>query len=112
MLNNYLLNTKVTLERPNVTLDESSGAKRETWNPVSGSTLIPASVQPVNSQVRHALASRQITITHRIYTYQNLNPKRGDRILTTEGTYFLITGFFNQAGRNSVYMIEAREVTA
>jgi len=112
MLANHLLNTTVTLERPAVTIDESSGAKRETWNPVTGSTNIPASVQPVNSQVRYALASRQITITHRIFTNRDLGPKRGDRILTASGTYYLVTGFFNQAGRNQVYMIEGREVTA
>lgn len=112
MISAQALNSTVTLERPQVTLDESSGAKRETWNPVTGSINVPASVQPVNSQVRHALASRQISISHRIYTNTDLKPKRGDRVVTSSGTYFLITGFFNQAGRNKVYLIEAREVLA
>lgn len=110
MFSTYLLNTTVTLERPLVTIDEVSGSKRETWNPVTGSANIPASVQPVNSQVRQALASRQITITHRIYTYKNLQPKRGDRLVSSSGVYYLITGFFNQAGRDKLYMIEGKEV--
>lgn len=112
MISPILLNTIITLQRPFVTIDSSSGAKREAWNPVVGSIDIPASIQSVSSQVRHSLASRQIVITHRIYTSQNLNPKRGDRLTSgVDGIYYLVTGYYNQAGRNNIFMIEGREVS-
>lgn len=111
MISTSLITDTVTLERPFIILDELAGSKRETWNPVPGSQNIPASIQPVSSQVRQEFASRQIIITHRIYTRVDLKPQRGDRIRPNKGSVvYLITGFFNQAGRDQVYLIEAREV--
>lgn len=112
MISDSLITDTITLERPVITVDASSGSKREVWNPVTGSENIPASIQPVSSAVRMELASRQIILTHRIYTRTDLKPKRGDRVRPNRGgVVYLVTGFFNQAGRDQVYMIEAREVT-
>jgi hypothetical protein len=111
MISPQLLNKRVTLERPVITIDASSGSKRETWETVPGSDNIPASVQPVSSKVQQQYASRQIVITHQIFTGIDMHPKRGDRVrLVGLGTYYLVTGFFNQAGKNKVFMIEGREV--
>jgi hypothetical protein len=112
MISPSLITDTVTLERPYIILDQVAGSKRETWNPVSGSQNIPASIQPVSAQVRQDFASRQIIITHRIYTRTDLKPQRGDRIRPNKGTVvYMVTGYYNQAGRDEVYMIEAREVS-
>lgn len=111
MFSTHLLNQLITLERPLITIDASAGSKREVWEPVPDAINIYASIQPVSSKVRQEFASRQIVITHRIYLRTDLKSKRGDRIkIVGSETYYLITGFFNQAGKNSVYMIEGKEV--
>lgn len=113
MMSSSLITDTVTLERPYIILDQLAGSKRETWNSVYGSQNIPASIQPVSAQVRQDFASRQIIITHRIYTRTDLKPQRGDRIRPNKGTaVYMVTGYYNQGGRDQVYMIEAREVSA
>lgn len=112
MISPSLTNAFISLERATITIDELAGSKREVWNSVEGSENIPASIQPVSSIVRHEYASRQIIITHRIYTRKNLNPKRGDRLRPSKSEiYYVVSGFFNVAGRNEVFVIEAREIT-
>lgn len=110
MLSPFLLNKKVTLERSVITLDSSAGSKRENWKPITGSENIPASIQPVSTLLRQEYASRQIIITHQIYTSVDLKPKRGDRLrLENTTTYYVITGFMNIASRGKLFMIEGKE---
>lgn len=110
MLSPFLLNKFITLERSVITLDSSAGSKRENWKPIKGSENIPASIQPVSTLLRQEYASRQIIITHQIYTRVNLNPKRGDRVrLDNSNTYYVVTGFMNVASRNKLFMIEGKE---
>lgn len=112
MISPTLTNAFISLERPTITIDELAGSKREIWNIMEGCENIPASIQPVSSMVRHEYAARQIVITHRIYTRKNLSPKRGDRLRPSKSeVYYIVSGFFNVAGRNEVFVIEAREVT-
>jgi hypothetical protein len=112
MISPTLTNAFVSLERPVITIDELAGSKREVWTIVDNCENVPASIQPVSALVRHEYAARQIIITHRIYTRKNLNPKRGDRIRPSKSeSYYVVSGFFNVAGRNEVFVIEAREVT-
>ena len=75
MLSPFLLNKKVTLERSVITLDASAGSKRENWKAVTGSENISASIQPVSTLLKQEYASRQIIITHQIYTSVDLKPK-------------------------------------
>jgi len=112
MISPTLTNSYISLERPVITLDEDAGSKREVWTVVEGAKDIPASIQPVSAIVRHEYAARQIIVTHRIYTRTNLNPKRGDRIKPHKsGSYFVVSAFYNLAGKNEVFVIEAREMT-
>lgn len=111
MISPFLLNKKITLERSVITLDSSAGSKREDWKPIKGSENILASIQPVSTLLRHEYASRQIIITHQIYTSVDLKPKRGDRIrLENSTTYYVVTGFINVASRNKLFMIEGKEM--
>lgn len=111
MLSPFLLNKKVTLERSVITLDSSAGSKREDWRSITGSENIPASIQPVSTLLKQEYASRQIIITHQIYTSVDLKPKRGDRIrLVNSTTYYVVTGFINVASRNKLFMIEGKEM--
>jgi hypothetical protein len=113
MISSSLITDTVTLERPYITLDEVAGSKREVWNPVVGSQNIPASIQPVSAQVRQDFASRQIIITHRIYTRSDLKAQRGDRVRPNKGTaVYMVTAYYDQGGRGQVFMIEGREVSA
>ncbi len=110
MLSPFLLNKKVTLERSVITLDASAGSKRENWKAVTGSENISASIQPVSTLLKQEYASRQIIITHQIYTSVDLKPKRGDRVrLENTNTYYVVTGFMNIASRNKLFMIEGKE---
>lgn len=111
MISPNILNKLVTLERPFIVVDESSGARAQSWEPVLESIDVPCSIQPITSKVQMALASRQIIVTHFIYTLKDLKPSRGDR-LVSGGVHYLITGFYNLAGRNRIYLIEGREVTS
>lgn len=103
-----LLNSSVTLERPTNTQD-SSGGITKSWLSI---TTTPASVQPLSTKERMLFAQRQIMVTHRIYTAINLQPQKGDRVtVPSTGQTFVIIGFMNQAGRNSVWSIDAKEQT-
>lgn len=113
MLSSHLLNKKITLERAIVTIDSSAGSKREQWEPVHGSENIPASIQPISTLLRQEYASRQIIITHQIFTKVDMKPKRGDRLkLQDSSVYYVITGFKNVANRDKVYMIEGKEMVS
>lgn len=112
MLSSHLLNKLITLERAIITLDSSAGSKREKWESVPGSENIPASIQPISTLLKQEYASRQIIITHHIFTKVDLGPKRGDRIrLQDSPIYYIVTGFKNVASRNQVFMIEGKEMT-
>ncbi len=107
-----LLNRTVSLERPNNVQDEVSGVLRQSWATIVSDA--PAAIQPLSAVARHQFAQRQIYVTHRIYFAADVEPQRTDRIRVTSPAtdqLFIIHGFFNQAGRDFLWSIDAQEQT-
>lgn len=106
-----LMTHVITLERKSVSIDTSSGPV-PTWITVTNFINVPATIQPLTAKDRISFAQRNIFITHRIYSYINLNPQPSDRIYSlTTGKRYVIIGMFDQAGRDRVFAIDVREQT-
>lgn len=103
-----LLNTTVTLQRKSTSVDASLGAADSYTNVASN---VAATIQPVSGKERWVLAQRGVYYTHKIYFAQDIGATPRDRILTSDGRTFIISKYFDQAGRGRVFMVEAIEQT-
>lgn len=102
-----LLNTTITLQRKSTAVDASLGTG-DTWTTV---VSVSASIQPISAKEKYSLAQRGVWMTHRIYLATDIEATPRDRILTSDNKTFNILAYYNQAGRNRVYMIDAKEQT-
>jgi len=108
----HLFKQVITVENPHNVIDSSGGPVSEKFNNVPSYTDVYASVQPISSSEKRNLAQRKIYTTHRIYVDQDVKVKSNSRILlAATGQKFRVTGYFNMAGQDRVWCIEAEETT-
>lgn len=104
-----LFNAYVTLERSQVTIDASGGAVKG-WLVVQEN--IPCSIQPTTAREKILFAQRQILYTNKIYFSSDIGAKKDDRVKNpATGQVYVLVGYANQAGRDVVWCLEAREQT-
>ena len=110
----------ITLNRGNRSKGSHGGVIQDP-SLVQGKTNIPCNIQPLSAKDRHALAQRQLYVSHRVYLTSDIGALRDDQIIVTlapptsstlVGATFLVQGRFDQAGQGRVYSIDVREQPA
>lgn len=94
-------------ERPDITIDDARGSTR-TWAAVK--TRMACLVQPLSARERALYGQRAVVFSHKIYFDKVLDIHRGDRFYDPATTkIYVVVGWFNQAGQDRVFCVEAQE---
>ena len=107
MLSDYFFRSQVTLYRVKATKDKAGGAKRQ-WAAVADP--VSACIQPISSREIQAWAARQVTVSHRVYTREELPYKRGDKLIDDRGRTFRVRGNINVASFDTIWHLDCMEV--
>lgn len=107
MVSDFFFRSWVTLSRPTQVKDAAGGTKRK-WAPLGEPVM--AAVQPISSREAQMWAARQVTVSHRIYTRQELPYQKGDRLTDDRGRIFRVRGNMNVATYDQLWHIDCQEV--
>lgn len=99
----------VKVERQTTTID-SSGGPVLTWSTLYES--VPVTIQPLAAREKVLWAQRQIVYSNKLYTDQNLQLRKEDRVTDLEsGQVYVVTAWANMGGRSTAFSSDIREIT-
>jgi hypothetical protein len=70
---------------------------------------LPAAVQPLSARAVALWASRQLTVTHAVYTESDPGFQRGDLLAVSDGRYLSVEGLLDAAGAGRVFQWGCKE---